>query len=217
MKKNFFALLHTMKLVVLLPTLSVSLVACEPENDEEGVPVDLGLSVKWASCNVGAESLEDYGNYYAWGGTSPTKTYYESDCFAYDLSFSELKSRGIIGSDGNLSPKYDAATANWGSAWRMPTREELDELRDRCTWSMITVKGVQGYKVKGPSGNAIFLPAAGYRIDASLSYAGSRGSYWSSTYRNEGSRAYELTFSSYGYERGESRRNCGYTVRPVLK
>lgn len=81
--------------------------------------IDLGLSsgLKWATCNVGASSPEEYGDYFAWGETK--SGYYESNSTTYGLSTSELQSRGIIGSDGNLSAAYDAATANWGGSWRM--------------------------------------------------------------------------------------------------
>ena len=172
--------------------------------------VDLGLSVKWATCNVGANKPEDYGNYYAWGETSTKSTYSESNTCGkhmYDIK-------------GNS--QYDAARANWGGTWRLPTKAELEELNNKCTWKWTTQNGVNGYKVVGPNGNSIFLPAAGCRFKSSLYDAGSDGCYWSSTpydddyyYYND---AYNLDFNidnQYVYIDG--RRYYGLSVRPVVE
>ena len=177
--------------------------------------IDLGLSVKWASCNVGAESSEEYGDYFAWGETSPKSSYTESNGATYGLSTSTLKSRGIIDASGNLTAAYDAATANWGGSWRMPTLTEMNELIDKCSWSWTTQNGVKGYKVTGPSGNSIFLPAAGYRLNSSLSDAGSRGYYWSATPYSDSNSACYLGFYSDYYGWSISSRYYGHTVRPV--
>ena len=179
--------------------------------------VDLGLSVLWASCNVGANSPEEYGDYFAWGETTTKSDYSSSTSVTYGLSISELKSRGIIDADDNLTAAYDAATANWGNKWRMPTLDEMKELVDKCTWAWTTQNGVKGRKVTGPNGNSIFLPAAGYRFKASLDYAGSYGYYWSATtyggaYDNN---AYGLYFNSGGYDRSNIYRSYGLAVRPV--
>ena len=177
--------------------------------------VDLGLSVKWASCNVGAETPEEYGDYFAWGETSPKSSYTESNSVTYGLSISELESRGIIGSNGNLTAEYDAATANWGGSWRMPTKAEQDELRTNCTWTWTTQNGVNGYKVTGPNGNSIFLPAAGFRGNTSLNDAGSYGFYWSATPFSDSYNAYNLIFYSGNYAWGYNYRIIGFAVRPV--
>ena len=183
--------------------------------------VDLGLSVKWATMNVGATSPEDYGGYYAWGETSPKSSYDSDNSVTDGLSYSELKSRGIIGSDGNLTAEYDAARANWGGSWRMPTLDELKELLNKCTWNWTTQNGVNGYKVTGPNDNSIFVPAAGYRYGTSLYDAGSHGYYWSSTpYERYSDLAYYLYFLSYNYDWGDwygSYRFLGRSVRPVLE
>ncbi len=178
--------------------------------------VDLGLSVKWASCNVGAESPEEYGGYYAWGETTTKSDYNSSTSITYGLSTWELESLGIIDADGNLTSAYDAATANWGGSWRMPTKDEQDELRTKCDWAWTTMNGVNGYQVTGPNGNSLFLPAAGYRLGTSLSNAGSDGYYWSATPAGNSYSAYFLYFDSdyydwyYGFNRG-----YGFTVLPV--
>ena len=178
--------------------------------------VDLGLSVKWASCNVGASSPEEYGDYFAWGETTTKSSYTESNSVVtYGLSISELESRSIIDADGNLTAAYDAATANWGDNWRMPTRDEMKELIDNCTWKWTTQNGVNGYKVTGPNGNSIFLPAAGCRLNTSLYDAGSYGYYWSATSYSLSDYAYFLNFGSVDYDCYCNSRDYSQVVRPV--
>ena len=178
--------------------------------------VDLGLSVKWAPCNVGAESPEDYGDYFAWGETKTKSDYSSSTSITYGLSISVLKSRGIIGADGNLTAAYDAATENWGDEWRMPTKAELDELRTKCDWEWTKMNGLSGYKVTGPNGNSIFLPAAGIRRDTSLYDAGSYGDYWSATPYSDSYCAYGLDFNDDYYDWSYGNRGTGLAVRPVF-
>ena len=180
--------------------------------------VDLGLSVKWATCNVGADSPEEYGDYYAWGETRTKSNYLSSNCPTFELSISQLQSQGYIDSEGNLTAQHDAATANWGGTWRMPTYDELNELRTMCTWTWTTQNGVNGYKVTGSSGVSIFLPAAGYR-GSSLNSAGSIGSYWSSTPvgDNDGLYACYLFLYSYYHSMDTYPRLYGQSVRPVLE
>ena len=180
--------------------------------------VDLGLSVKWATCNVGSNKPEDYGSYFAWGETTTKAEYTDENSLTYGLSISELQSQGIIDGNGNLTPSYDAARFNWGGTWRLPTKAELEELENKCTWEWTTQNGVKGYKVTGPNGNSIFLPAAGYRSRSSLYYAGEGGYYWGSTpYVGYGSIAYYLYFdSSYQYV-DWNYRSGGQSVRPVAE
>ena len=96
--------------------------------------VDLGLSVNWATCNVGAENPEGYGNYYAWGETTTKDIYDYYNNATYGLSYSELKSQGYIDENGNLTLSHDAARVNWDGDWRMPTSDEFNELSTQCTW-----------------------------------------------------------------------------------
>ena len=188
----------------------------DPANGREYV--DLGLSVKWATCNIGASSPEEYGYYFAWGETSTKAEYTEENCPTYGLSYSELQSQGYIDGEGNLTAQYDAAAANWGGNWRMPTEAEMQELRDNCTWNWTTQNGVKGYKVTGPNGNSIFLPAAGFRYGSSLYDAGSDGFYWSSTpYDNYDDSAYFLGFGSSGHHVGYDFHSFGRSVRPILE
>jgi len=177
--------------------------------------VDLGLSVKWATCNVGASSPEDYGDYFAWGETTTKSSYDRDNSTTYGVSISELQFRGIIGSDGNLTAAYDAATANWGGSWRMPTLDEIKELFNNCTRTWTTQNGVKGRKVTGPNGNSIFLPAAGGRYGSDLSNVGSNGGYWSATPYGYSGSAYLLNFDSDHYDWFDGSRYSGRSVRPV--
>ena len=169
--------------------------------------VDLGLSVKWATMNLGADSPEDYGNYYAWGETSKKSSYSTSATFNVSMN------------DFSGDETYDAATANWGGSWRMPTSTEIKELIDNCTWTWTTQNSVNGYIVTGTNGNSIFFPASGYRSGSKSYYGGSNGYYWSSTPRGGyyNYDAYNLYFSSGGgYYREYTTRSFGLTVRPVI-
>ena len=177
--------------------------------------VDLGLSVKWATCNVGATSPEEYGNYYAWGETTTKDKYSISNCPTYGLAISQLRLQGYIDGEGSLTAQYDAATVNWGGTWRMPTKAEMQELKDRCTWTWTKRNGVKGYKVTGPNGNSIFLPAAGHR-HSSLNFAGSYGYYWSSTpIESNANSAYDVYFDSSNHSMNFNGRIFGQSVRPV--
>ncbi len=172
--------------------------------------IDIGLpsGLKWATCNIGATKPEDYGNYYAWGETTTKSTYTSSNSTTFGVSMSDIS--------GNA--EYDAATANWGGTWRMPTSTEIGELINNCTWAWTTQNEVNGYKVTGPNGNSIFLPAAGYRDGSSLYNAGSSGYYWSSTPRESGTYdAYYLLFNSSNYFGSYYFHYYGQSVRPVTE
>ena len=133
--------------------------------------VDLGLSVKWAACNVGANNPSDYGDYYAWGEII-TKSSYSVE----NYSLLDQKLNDISG-----SIKYDAATVKWGKAWRIPTYQIFNELLNYCNWEWCVVNSHYGYKITGPSGASIFLPAAGNRCEDLLRGTNMFGSYWCST------------------------------------
>lgn len=184
-----------------------------------GKTVDLGLSVKWADMNVGASSPEDYGDYFAWGETEP-KVSDGSSTYKWYNESSKTLTKYCTGVDNKttLDPEDDAATVNWGAGWRMPTRAEQDELRDKCTWRWTTQAGVNGYSVKGPNGNSIFLPAAGCRIGPVLVDVGASCIYWSSSLTaSHPNYAYYLYFdSSYNY-RCDYYRSDGISVRPVCQ
>ena len=169
--------------------------------------VDLGLpsGTKWAIMNVGANSPEDYGAYFAWGETTLKSSYNSSN---YNYSTNPY----------TLPLDRDAAYTSWGTSWRMPTDAELKELKDNCTWTWTTQNGVNGYKVASKTnGNSIFLPAAGYRDVSSLGSAGSYGYYWSSSLNTSNlSYAYYLYFDSGNVGSSSYYRYNGRSVRPVL-
>ena len=184
--------------------------------------VDLGLSVKWATCNVGASKPEEYGDHFAWGETKP-KSYYRWHSYKwcrgdYDnlTKYCTSSSYGTVDHETQLDLSDDAAHVNWGGSWRMPTDDELTELREKCTWTWTTQNGVKGYKVTSKTnGRSIFLPAAGYRNGRSLRYAGSLG-YWSSSLNTDfPNGAGCVFFSSSGVGWYYDRRSHGQSVRPV--
>ena len=188
--------------------------------------VDLGLSVKWATCNVGAKAPEEYGDYFAWGEIRAKHQFSASNCSSlrvstkYKVSFMGLKRsteevyEGVLSGDISGSKTYDAARANWGDGWRMPTRAEFKELVKMCKWKWVVINDKCGYQVVGPNGNSIFMPAAGY-VDKSLNSDGSDGFYWSSTPSEQDSTcAYSLTFYG-GLVVGWNKFYYGRSIRPV--
>ena len=200
--------------------------------------VDLGLpsGLKWAKCNLGASKPSDYGDYYAWGETAPKADYTWATYKWMQAGQSESKyitkytiADGETGaiwydSSGNfigdnktvLDAADDAATANLGSPWRMPTKVEIAELITKCTWTWTTQDGVEGCQVDGPNGNAIFLPATGHYEESGLIYAGTRGNYWSSSLDSaDCTTARGDDFFSGGGASGKYYRYYGLAVRPV--
>ena len=198
-----------------------------PANGHEWV--DLGLSVKWATCNVGATAPEEYGNYYAWGETEP-KRYYDSDTYKWCngssctlTKYCTSSSKGTVDNKTVLEIFDDAACRNWYSKWRMPTNEEWQELIDNCIWTWISDyngTGVAGRIVTSNiNGNSIFLPAAGCRSGNGYSpYSlGYYGYYWSSSlYTDNPYLAWYVSFSSGNVKRDNVSRVYGHSVRPVL-
>lgn len=197
--------------------------------------VDLGLSVCWATANVGAAHPYDYGLYFAWGETTGyTSDTSDGHSFAWAnyqwcngsnyrmTKYCTDSNYGTVDSLNTLEPADDAAAVNMGGNWRMPTKEELDELRDSCTWiwqeaDNTEYNGVAGYKVTGANGNSIFLPAAGYRYRTSLSNANAYGFYWSaSIYATRSDYAYRLYLDSNSANTDYYDRYRGHPVRAVL-
>lgn len=191
--------------------------------------VDLGLSVKWATCNVGANKPFEYGDYFAWGETKPKEKHtWESylHCNGAHNNITKYNPLSNYGKDGFtdnktvLDPEDDAATANWGGTWRMPTKEEQDELKQKCTWVLTTENGVKGYRitsnVEGYTDRSIFLPSAGLLFDNAYSYGGEYGSYWSSSLdENDPQNAYYYAFSPTYAIPYCNNRFVGQSVRAV--
>ena len=169
--------------------------------------VDLGLSVKWSVCNVGASRPEEYGDLYAWGETETKTNYTQYNSKTFDRNF------GNIGGDS----RYDAARKNWGGTWRLPTNSEWQELIDYCTWEWTNRNGVSGYKVtSNRNSRSIFLPAA-FSGETSPCSQGKYGAYWSSTPDSYESFSYALYIYGGTYYTFCDVRYYGYCVRPVTK
>lgn len=183
------------------------------KNDEitPGQMVDLGLSVKWAGWNVGATKPEEYGGYYAWGEFEEKEDYWVTTYQHYNQ---ESREYVFIGNDIS-STEYDVAHVKWGGNWRMPTRRECQELIDKCIWTWITYKGVNGQKVTGPNGNSIFLPAAGACI-GQVNGINLIGYYWSATFGDDTNKfAFCLRFDGYDLLGHYNFRSDGRSVRAV--
>lgn len=181
----------------------------------------------WADRNIGASAPEDYGLYFWWGDTTghrPSGTtfsfdfdYDNSSIYTYGKSVSALQSAGWLTSDGVLAPAHDAAHVKWGGSWRIPTRQELNDLCSKCDWTWTTKNGANGYVVRGRGTyafNSIFLPCAGRGYGASLLTAGLFGSYWSSV-PDSYDCAWYLSFPSPGLNAALDDRFRGRSVRPV--
>ena len=194
-------------MVLFILSTIIIFYSCGPKHEY----VDLGLpsGTKWATCNVGANTPEEYGDFYAWGETETKSEYTEENCVTCGESIDDIS--------GN--PNYDVARAKWGGSWRMPTKEDIIELIENCTWKWTAQNNVSGYKVTGSNGNSIFLPAI---VDSSYVILRWLGSYWGSTptekYDNE---AFSFGFHCNEWLRDISYdyrwRNQGLTVRPVSK
>lgn len=233
-----------MKRVILMGTMCLMALTLRAVNDgpEPGY-VDLGLSVKWATCNLGASKPEGYGEYYAWGETEP---YYSSqdpltwkegkgDGYRWasykwsDGSYTSLNKYNTESKYGNVDDKTvleeadDVARVLLGGNWRIPTDAEWTELRTECTWTATTQNGMPGYKVTGKAnGNSIFLPCAGYR-DGKSQTADERGGYYWSSSLDTGFpyNAWRVYFGSYDSSKSVCRcsgiRYIGFSVRPVCE
>ena len=214
-EKNYLLLLD-------YATGAVAYYYCDQSGSIDGRDyVDLGLpsGTLWATCNVGASSPEDYGDYFAWGETS-AKTMYNWSTY-FDTKDNGNTFNKYNNNDGLtiLEPEDDAAYKNWGPAWRMPSKDQIDELinSNYTTTEWTTQNGVQGRLITSKSnGNSIFLPAAGVRTISYLVEVGSDGYYWSRTlHESDPGGAWFLGLTSNGINWGEGMRPNGFSVRPV--
>ena len=202
-------------------------------NGDEHEWVDLGLpsGTLWATCNVGADFPEGYGDYFAWGETTPKESYtwetykWCNGYFNTMTKYCTSNDFGTIDNKTELDPEDDAAYVNWGSSWRMPTIEQQLELRNECTWTWTERNGVSGKLVTGPNGNTIFLPVAGFRYFDSSRNVGLDANYWSRTLGsdddpdfpdvNYSDTSYFLGFDSETLGWSSYYRYSGFTVRAV--
>lgn len=192
-----------------------------------GTAVDLGLSVKWADRNIGADKPEKYGYYYAWGETKPKNVYTWNtyrlsagqDLYKkYSLDKEHCAKGFECDNKHRLDAADDAATANWGAPWRMPTMNEIKELFMNCEWKKERCKGVEGYKVTGPNGNSIFLPFAGYCLGFDPQEVKKSCTIPSSTLIKSDKTASQIrTIGEGSFYNPVSLRHVGVTVRAVCK
>lgn len=187
--------------VLLLLFLGAIISSCNKDNDELAPDivevdsngydyVDLGLSVYWATCNIGASSPYDYGDYYAFGETVTKNTYT---------------------SDNYMGGNKDIAKISWGGTWRLPTESEINELISKCYWKIEEKNGDDIMKVKGPNGNAIEFPFAGSKVNGGMDKG---GFYWSSSLSSSG--AWCLYFNYNKASCSGAYKYCGLPIRPVM-
>jgi len=181
--------------------------------------VDLGLSVKWASVNIGAEVETDYGDRYAWGEIAPKTSFTWGNykwCNGTEYSMTKYCTNSSYGTVDNLAilkDEDDAAQVVWGGGWRMPTVEEAQELRDNCTWVTETNNGVKGYRITAKNSNSIFIPLNGQHDESGVHYTGTYMNVWLNQC-NGGIYGYVLSASGVG---ASNHRHDGLCIRPVCK
>jgi len=198
----------------------------DPFNGHEYVDLGLTSGTLWATCNVGASKPEEYGDYFAWGettGYNSGKTNFEWSTYKWFNGSSSTMTKyctsssyGTVDNKTELELSDDAARANWGGQWRMPSSAQIYELISECNTEWTTQNSVYGRKVTSKkNGKSIFLPAAGYRY-VSLDDAGSGGYYWSRSLEKSSYGAYYLNFASNGFSWHGYYRFYGRSVRPVV-
>lgn len=188
--------------------------------------VDLGLpsGLKWATRNIGATSETDYGDYFMWGSTTPNTA---SQCNWANTPFNNGSSlidegyfnsvKGTVCPNGILAKEYDTATQIMGGDWRMPTRDDLQELLNNTNHVWVTINNVNGWKFTSKTnGNSIFIPAAGYCSNGSEQYVGRYGNVWTSSLDNTNLyMALDLEFDTSDCKVTNNDRCNGQSVRGV--
>ena len=190
-------------------------------NGPKYVDLDLPSGTLWATCNIGATKMTEYGSYFAWGDISPKDNYVGRTCRTYDIELSTLKR--FINLYNVLMSDYDAAAYNWGGKWRMPSGEQAQELINHCKWEWINNyenTGVNGrLGISKINGASIFLPAAGYAHNSDVIMVGNNGGYWTGSPNMVASnRAWSIAFDSNVinvFDHGFRYR--GYSIRPVIE
>ena len=171
----------------------------EVKNGHECVDLGLPSGLKWSTCNVGASSPSDFGEYYAWGEIQPKSNYSQSNYMYHDTQLKNI---------------FDAVRLLWHGKWRMPTTGEVDELQKNCKWTQAILNGHHGVFITGRNGNSIFLPAAGVFVDKEKKLVETEGRYWTSSAMDNGKALY---FKTKDAEKEHYFRSCGLSIRPVTK
>jgi hypothetical protein len=193
-----------------------------PPDEHEWVDLGLPSGTLWATCNVGASSPEEYGDYFAWGETAIKEVYDWSTyklCDGRDSTLTKYCTDGACGVVDNkteLEPEDDAAYVNWGPTWRMPTMDQLLELKDVCSWQRAEMNGVNGALVTGPNGNTVFFPLAGARNGSEFERVGNYVYFWSTALYSDDTRVARYLYSNGTTKQAWNRlRYYGFTVRAV--
>ena len=179
----------------------------EVKLQDEYIDLNLPSGTKWATCNMGASTPEECGDYFAWGELDPKSNYATFNSITHDKRFKEIA--------GNSH--YDAVTAKLGNSFHTPTLADFEELIKNCVWAQSSINGVNGFLVTGSNGNSIFLPASGYRDGTSYNNDGKLGEYWTSTPHKDSEYSYYLFFSGDSYSTFWNSRYAGRCIRPVKK
>ncbi len=214
-----------LKFFAVMCCLAALFTACDwLEPKIEYSAVDLGLSVKWASTNVGAVYPEDFGDYYAWGETKSKSVYtyenyrwYENDGELLDII--KYNTKGENADNKTILQKSDdVANVKMGRFWRMPTANEAKELVEKCHWEVVTRGGVKGYRVTSlVNGNSIFLPMAGYADKNGEQDENIRGFYWTTSLYTDPLKAYFFGFTKDDSYVNNIERRFGFSVRGVCE
>jgi len=184
---------------------------CPDENHPHMIDLGLPNGTKWACCNVGAPAPEQYGGFYAWGETEVKSVYDEKHYSHGELSNQIPQSMGNI-----TSSKYDAASEKQGSSWQMPSSEQWQELIDYCNWKWTTYQGHHGYKVTGPNGNIIFLPACGEKYNHDeRPHQDERGAYWASNLNGKGEPYYLKFHDASRWVEHTYEFSPGFSIRAI--
>ena len=226
---------HEVNIADVNTVINIILGGSAPTPDHEYVDLGLPSGTLWATCNIGANSPEEYGDYFAWGETEPKTVYtmgghmgtykwHKADNDGSGLTKyctqSDYGYNGFTDGKTELDPEDDAAYVNWGPLWRMPTIEQQQELIDNCSCIWKNQNGVIGRLITGPNGNTLFLPSAGYRFESSLISDTSYGFYWSRMLNKDSHsqrKAYKLYFRLHNNECevNDQLRSDGLTIRAV--
>ena len=193
-----------------------------PPDDHEWVDLGLPSGTLWATCNLGATSPEEYGDYFAWGEVEPKEVYDWSTykwCNGADSTLTKYCIDGACGIVDNktvLDPEDDAAYVNWGPSWRMPTMEQLLELKNICTTQRLEINGVMGALITGPNGNTVFFPLAGQINGSEYERVGNYGYFWSTDIFSDDSNVARYIYFNGAYFTAWNRyRYFGFTIRAV--
>ena len=222
--------LCVLSVMLLIQAAAVSVFAQDNVQHEY---VDLGLSVKWATCNVGASKPEEAVCHYAWGELEEKDNYIVENYKFYDSDdyyrINKYNSSSLDGKDGFtddkmiLDPEDDVAHVKWGGKWRMPTAEEWEELIEDCAWEWVEVNGMGGYIISGKKpgykDRSIFLPASGsyLRMDNEFDLFGNKGDYWSSSRSTDNyyRPASGFFIDRFEYKKSVTSRHLPKSIRPV--